>query len=112
MVESIASNGVSPVIEVSEESPGALVPNQVVRFLAKREAPSVFNFDVSEKSKITIEVWDQDTEAPSRISMLAIANDEQNDITKYTWKNGVNLNKIEIHPDRRDFELGTYRVVL
>ena len=82
----VDSNGVSqqaaaPVLEVSEESPGALQPNKVVTFMAKREAPSVFYFDISESSKITVEVWDHvDPEDDSHIDMRMIANDDQNDL--------------------------------
>ena len=53
------------------------MPNKVVHFVAKREAPSVFYFEVSEPSKIAVEVWDPaKPDETSHVDMRIAVNDD------------------------------------
>ena len=87
------------------------MPNKVVKFMVKRESPTIFYFDVSEPSKITIDSWELnqgDNYTPTNI--FVSANDEHDNGENYKWKTPVGVGKINIYPDRKDFELGTYRI--
>ena len=63
-----------------ESEPVILTSNRVVYLDAKRYEPTVFRFNVIEKSKITIEVWDLDIDNRyTHVDMLVVADSANDD---------------------------------
>ena len=111
MVESSASNVVSPVLDVNFENPGHLEPNQVVRILVKRDEASVFYYGtISERSNLTIELWDPVEEGNSYVIMKVAKEYSKNDIEKENdYENSKNSNKIVIN---EKYMMGNHRLVV
>ena len=96
------------MLEISE--PTELIPNKEVRFMVKREAPVIFYFEVTEKSKITIDSWEIDEDKYSHTNIFVTANDENVSSENFHWKSQLGVGKIDVYPERPDFKIGTYRV--
>ena len=63
-----------------ESEPVILTSNRVVYLDAKRDEPTVFRFNVIEKSKVTIEVWDLDIDNRyTHVDMLVVADSANDD---------------------------------
>ena len=96
------------MLEISE--PTELVPNKEIKFMVKREAPVIFYFEVTEKSKITIDSWEIDDDKYSHTNIFVTVNDENVSSENNHWKSPLGVGKIDIYPERKDFKIGTYRV--
>ena len=103
MVEAI-----SEAIEITE--PRELVPNEEVKFVVKKEAPTVFYFEVTESTKITIDSWELVEDQYSNTDIYITVNDENVSKDNYHWKVEYGVDKIDIYPDDEKYALGLYRV--
>ena len=90
--------------------PRELILNEEVRFVVKREAPTIFYFEVTEPIKIIIESWELVEDQYSNTDIYITVNDEHISKDNYHWKTDYGVDKIDIYPDDEQFALGLYRV--
>ena len=102
----VRDNSVEEICE-----PRELVPNQLVRFVAKQAAATIFYFTVEEPCKITVDSWELQGEAScSNTDIFVTVNEENVGKDNYKWKSVYGVDKIDIYPDDPSFRLGVYRV--
>lgn len=81
-----------------------------MRFLVKKDSPTIFFFEIDKACKITVDSWELDGESATNTDIFVTANEENVSKDKYHWKSVYGVDKIDIYPDRANFKLGTYRV--
>ena len=79
--------------------PRELVQNEEVRFVVKKEAPTIFYFEVTEPTKITIDSWELVEDQYSNTDIYITVNDENISKDNHHWKAVYGVDKVDIYPD-------------